>query len=123
MPTSPQKKEEKPSITVSHTVSGKNVAQFPSPQDFNKEIMEEFEKKFPVSENRISSHILFYRIEDFLSQALSQVRQETLKEIKEKLPKEMINTKEESDSDWFYGLGFNACLSDITTLIDEQIQK
>jgi len=29
----------------------------------------------------------------------------------EALPKEMENTKEESNSDWFYGTGFNSALS------------
>jgi hypothetical protein len=33
--------------------------------------------------------------------------------IKEILPKEMINTKEESDPDWFLGYGFNMCLKQI----------
>jgi len=60
-------------------------------------------KHLPVEKR----HYTFTDIEKFLKES-----------IKEILPKEMINTKEESDSDWFLGYGFNICLKQIKDRIN-----
>ncbi len=62
-----------------------------------------------------------YEIGNIISQAEELLKETAITQYKEellgKLPKELTNTKEESNSDWFYGLGWNHCLSELKKLL------
>ena len=55
----------------------------------------------------------------WLKTALTTYKNALVGEIKGKLPKEMQNTQDESDNDWFYGFGFNSSLIIIRQILSD----
>ena len=47
-------------------------------------------------------------------------KQDAQEEFMKCLPEELVNTKDEADSDWFYGTGYNACIADIKSKLNSK---
>jgi ribosomal protein L10 len=85
--------------------------------NLEKKILENFRKKFLEVGNSVAV-IRKNDMNNFISSALKEVREQTKKEILEKLPKE-IKTKNylEGDEAIRYANGHNSCLKEIIYLI------
>ena len=76
-------------------------------QQFDKDFDNDFEFEFPHQGVCYDGRTCVCIRSELNSFFHSKIK-ELIEEMKKCVPEELINTKEESKSDWFYGYGFNS---------------